>query len=583
MGLNLSQNSVTALKERYLLRDDEGTVIEVPAELFKRVAKHIASVEPGNSQDKKYWEEQFHSIITPKEGQFGADFLPNTPTLMNAGLPNGQLSACFVLPVEDSIDGIFDTLRRAAKIHQSGGGTGFSFSRLRQEGAMVDSKQGVASGPNSFASVYNQATEIMKQGGKRKGANMYVMDVHHPDCDPKFIDMKLTPGVMTNFNVSVGISNDFMAAYKMDKHYAVKEPHTGKTLGVRSAVDTLEKIAKNAAKSAEPGIIFTDRVNEKSPYQEKIEATNPCGEQPLPPNGSCNLGSINLSNFVLEGDVDWERLERVVRISTRFLDNVIDANHYPDEELTAHAKKYRNIGLGVMGFADMLLWLRIPYGSEESIALATNLGEFINEAAHHESVKLGKEKGLPEAAPFKTFFAYSSPLRRNATLTTIAPTGSLCIIACCSSGCEPNFAYELVKLVLDQRLVEYHPIMKLAKEQDWYSEEVFVDAHSVTPEQHVDIQAAFQTHCDSAISKTINLPRGSTWQDVLRAYVRAWNKGCKGCTVYVDGSREGVLHKLEVEEDDDLGFDRCDCGGEIVVESGCESCKSCGTSKCLIA
>lgn len=566
----LTENAITTLEKRYLLRNSEGEVTETPDELFHRVADHIASVEEAPER----WAREFYLLM--EEGKF----LPNTPTLMNAGVKNGQLSACYVLPVEDSIDGIFETLKHAAKIHQSGGGTGFDFSRLRPKDSVVSSKQGVASGPISFASVYNQATEIMKQGGKRKGANMMNLRIDHPDI-LDFIDMKLVEGAMTNFNVSVTVTDQFMEALDKGEEYELRHKTTGvvRKLPARYVWD---KIAANAWKSAEPGIIFIDRVNQKSPYTERIEATNPCGEQPLPPYGSCNLGSINLSKFVSKDGVDWKRLGDTVKVSTRFLDNVIDANRYPTAELASHAQKYRNIGLGVMGWADMLLLLGIPYNSSAAIKLGEQLMKFINEVAHEYSVELAKEKGLPEGAPFKTFFEYSNSNRRNATLTTVAPTGSLCIIFTCSSGIEPNFAFTLEKHVLDTVLVEYHPIYEEAKEAGTYSKEVFVDAHEVDPGIHILMQAAFQKHCDSAISKTINLPKESPVEDIGMSYLLAWRSGCKGVTVYRDGSREGVLHRKDEPKTTVDGY--CDdCGGELVNEGGCESCLSCGLSKCLIA
>lgn len=569
--MQLSQNALTTLEARYLLRNDKGEVVETPEELFDRIASSIASVE-NNRTLKNLWRDKFHRLLA------SLDFLPNTPTIMNAGLERGQLSACYVLPIDDSIRGIYTTLADSAVIHQSGGGTGFSFGRLRPADAVVDSKQGVASGPISFASVYNQSTEIMKQGGKRKGANMMIMPIDHPDI-LAFIDMKLTPGVMTNFNVSVAITDAFMDALANDSTYQLKHPKTGVT-DVLKARYVWNKIAENAHRSAEPGLIFIDRINKKSAYWEEIEATNPCGEQPLPPYGSCNLGSINLSNFVTKyTQVAWVRLAEVVYDAVRFLDNVIDANVYPTQELHDHAHRYRNIGLGVMGWADMLIKLGIPYNSDKAVQLGKTLMRFINAEAHRYSIRLAQEKGTPSGAPFKSFFAYSRRFRRNATLTTVAPTGSLCILANCSSGVEPNFAYELEKHVLDTVLVEYHPLYKEAKETGTFNKEVFVEAHEVSGVQHVDMQAAFQENCDSAISKTINLPNDASVSDVQSAYTRAWETGCKGITVYRDGSRMGVLHRVEKSSNEET----CCEAPNIRVESGCETCQNCHTSKCLIA
>lgn len=570
----LTENALETLEKRYYLRNDKGEVIENAAGLFERVAVAVASAEELPA-DKNYWAKEFNKVLT------NLDFLPNTPTLMNAGKDKGQLSACYVLPIDDSMNGIFTTLHHTALIHQTGGGTGFDFSRLRPEGAMVSSKLGVSTGPLAFCQVYDKATEVVKQGASRRGANMMNLRVDHPDI-LKFIDMKMEAGVMTNFNVSVTITNEFMEALQNGEEYELRHEFTG-VVGKLRAREVWDKIAHNAWRSAEPGIIFIDRVNERSPYRERIEATNPCGEQPLPPYGSCNLGSINLSNFVTEDkEVDWKKLEEVIKVSTRFLDNVIDANVYPIQELTDHAKFYRNIGLGVMGWADMLIKLGIPYNSEEGQELGGKVMEFINKVSHEYSCELGLEKGLPEGAPFDTFFDYSSGSRRNATLTTVAPTGTLCIIAGCSSGIEPNFAFEYEKHVMETVLTEYHPLYKKAKENGGVDKKIFVDAHGVSPIDHVQMQGAFQAHCDSGISKTINLPSTATEDDVKAAYAKAWETGCKGITVYRDGSREGVLHRKDEPKTTEAGY--CtECGGELVFENGCESCLSCGWSKCLIA
>lgn len=575
----VTDNAQTALEARYFLRDDNGDVVETVPQLWDRVAKAIAAVE--EESERQYWFEEFRALLASTEEK-GSDFLPNTPTIMNAGLPKGQLSACFVLPVEDSIEGIYETLKITAKIHQSGGGTGFSGARLRPKGAIVDSKQGVASGPDSFFSVFNASTEIMKQGGKRKGANMYIQRVDHPDI-LEFIDMKMTPGVMTNFNVSVAITDKFLEALKNDGEYELFHTKVGVT-GKLRARDVWDKIASNAHRSAEPGLVFIDRINQKRGYHELIEATNPCGEQPLPAWGSCNLGSINLSNFVENTTgvpfFNWGRFYYVVEVATRFLDNVIDANHYPHPHLEAHAKRYRNIGLGGMGLADALIKLRIPYGSEKAIAWSKNLQYKMNLVAHQTSFDLALEKGVPTGAPFPTYFDYSDRYRRNATLTTWAPTGSLSLLANCSSGCEPNFSLDdFEKHILDRVLVVRHPVVALARAEGWWHESFFIDAHQVTPIMHVRMQAALQEHCDSAISKTINLPKAATVADVQDAYDEAILTGCKGITVYRDGSREGVLHKIE----ETAVADTCCESPKIVVESGCETCKSCGTSKCLIA
>lgn len=581
---NFTPNALETLEKRYLLRNGEGKVIETPDELLRRIAKAVADGETDYTKANA-WEPIFYYMMRD------LDFLPNTPTIMNAGKENGQLSACFVLPIEDKLAGggdtIFGTLDHMALIHQTGGGTGFDFSRLRPEGSMVSSKLGVSTGPLSFCKIYDAATDSVKQGASRRGANMMTLRVDHPDI-LKFIDMKTEKGVMTNFNVSVTVTDRFMEALKNDTDYELTHPFTGRT-GSLSARYVWNKIAKNAWKDAEPGLIFIDRVNERSPYWEPIEATNPCGEQPLPAYGSCNLGSINLSNFQGEGKtIDWNRLRDVVQSAVRFLDNVVDVNAYPIPEIEEHTKRYRNIGLGVMGWADLLIQLGIPYGSKESIELGREVMEFVNREGHLYSVELGREKGLPAAAPFKDHYSgYGDNNRRNATVTTVAPTGTLCILAGCSSGIEPNFAFEYEKHVMDTVLTEYHPLYKKALENGAAGDPArlgpeFVDAHGVDSVTHVDMQAAFQEHCDSAISKTINLPEEATVQDVQDAYIRAWDTGCKGITVYRDGSREGVLHRKDEPKTTESGY--CtDCGTELIIQEGCESCPICGTSKCSVA
>lgn len=565
----LSENALTILNDRYLLRDSEGNIIEEADELLWRVACAVASAEEG-LENQCSWAEKFESLLS------NLDFLPNTPTLMNAGKEKGQLSACFVLPIEDSMEGIFTSLKDAAIIHQTGGGTGFDFSRLRPKGSTVSNKSGVSTGPLSFAGVYNSATDAIKQGASRRGANMMNLRVDHPDI-LEFIDMKMTPGVMTNFNVSVTITNEFMEALDRNGTYKLHHPFTG-VVGELDAKSVWDRIARNAWRSAEPGIVFIDRVNERSPYWERIEATNPCGEQPLPPYGSCNLGSINLSNFADDGKVDWLRLAEVTRYAVRFLDNVIDVNVYPLEAIEKHTKAYRNIGLGVMGWADLLIKLKLSYNSKEAVVLAEKLMEFINKVAHEYSFELAQEKGLPEAGPFKTFYEYSSAKRRNATLTTVAPTGTLSRLANCSSGVEPNFSFAYDSYILDKIITQYHPLYKKAKENGGVDKGIFVESSDVPVDQHVYMQAAFQKHCDSAISKTINLAKSATVEDVQDAYIAAWRNGCKGITVYRDGSREGVLHKIESQDDDS-----CCETPDILKESGCETCRNCGVSKCLMA
>lgn len=570
MKTTLTSIAETTLEDRYLLRDQEGEIVETPSELWWRIAYAVAVPEEENQEQ---WAEVFHTRLE------NLDFLPNTPTIINAGKEKGQLSACFVLPIEDSMVGIFTTLKDTAIIHQTGGGTGFDFSRLRPEGSMVSNKTGVSTGPLSFAGVYNAATEAVKQGATRRGANMMNLRVDHPDI-LKFIDMKTTPGVMKNFNVSVTVTDAFMDALEKDEEYELKHSHTG-VVGNLRARFVWDKIAENAWKSAEPGIIFIDRINERSPYWERIEATNPCGEQPLPPYGSCNLGSINLANFIDQDDFNYEELQLCIEDCVRFLDNVIDVNCYPIPEIEAHTKKYRNIGLGVMGWADALIKLGIPYNSEQAVELGRKTQEFINVVAHKYSILLAQEKSVPEGAPFAFSPRYSSAVRRNATLTTVAPTGTISMIAGCSSGIEPVFAFEMERHQLGRVMYDLHPLYAEAKNSGNVDARVFVSSHEVEVKYHINMQAAFQKHCDSAISKTINLPKAASISDVQEAYRLAWENDCKGVTVYVDGSREGVLH---IKEDDTVDTEEYCCESpHIINEAGCETCKNCGVSKCLMA
>lgn len=571
----LSEIALTTLEKRYLLRDEKGNLTERPDQLFSRVARAVAEVEPSNLSP--YWEDKFYEILSELK------FLPNTPTLMNAGKKDGQLSACYVLPIEDSMEGIFTTLKDAAIIHKTGGGTGFDFSRLRPEGAVVSNKSGVSTGPLAFCQVFDKATEVVKQGASRRGANMMNLRVDHPDI-LEFIDMKMTPGHMTNFNVSVTVTDAFMEALENDGTYELKHPVSGVTDTLRARF-VWDKIANNAWRSAEPGIIFIDRVNRHSPYRDRIEATNPCGEQPLPPYGSCNLGSIDVSKFYRGDGFNWDELADVIETSVRFLDNVIDANVYPTPELHKHAQTYRNIGLGIMGWADLLIKAGVPYNSSEAILFAQELAEFVNKKAHKYSELLANEKGLPSGAPFKKFFGYSTRFRRNATLTTQAPTGTISMIAGCSSGIEPVFAFEMERHQMDIILTDYHHLWKEHKENGLFEREAFVDAHAVDVRTHVLMQAAFQKHCDSAISKTINLSSDSNVEDVKKAYLLAWQTGCKGITVYRDGTRGNILKRIEHEDDSQAAVEEYVCCSNPVrvKESGCESCKSCGYSVCLIS
>ena len=606
-SIKLSENAKTVLNKRYLKRDKEGNPVETPEDMFWRVAQTIADA------DKKFGKsEQEIRQITKDFYEMMADlaFMPNSPTLMNAGRELGQLSACFVLPVEDSLEQIFETIKNTALIHKSGGGTGFSFSKLRPKNDIVKSTMGVSSGPVSFMEVFNAATEAVKQGGTRRGANMAILRVDHPDI-LEFIDCKSDISKLTNFNISVGITDKFMEAVKKDEEYDLFHPKSQKTVKKLKAKEVFDIIVDHAWKNGEPGIVFVDKINKYNPTPNigEIESTNPCGEVPLLPFEACNLGSVNLDQMIKydndKPEIDWKKLEKTVKLATHFLDNVIEANNYPLPPITKMVEGNRKIGLGLMGWADLLMILNVPYNSEEGINLAFQVMEFIDYHSKIESIDLSEERG--EFPNFKGSiydnknFLYEKYKGksggkitdedwkildekikehgiRNATTTCIAPTGTISMIAGASCGVEPLFALVFTRHIMDgEALLEVNPVFeKVIKEREVYSEElmekvsehgsaqkiegipediqkVFVTSHDITPEWHVKMQAAFQLHTDNAVSKTVNFVEEATREEIAHTYILAYESGLKGTTVYRDNSRFNVMQtksssKKESEE-----------------------------------
>lgn len=534
-----SPNAIKILKTRYFLKNEKGELLDKkPSDLFLRVAEYIASAEKTQAERKK-WAEKFFQAMMAR------DFLPNSPTLTGAGR-DMCLSACFVLPIEDSMESIFDTVKNAALVHKEGGGTGFDFSRLRPKGSFVHKTQGVASGPVSFLRVIDAATEAVKQGGTRRGANIGILRVDHPDIE-EFVTMKRDGKTLNNFNISVAVTDEFMQALKHDGYYWLFNPYLKKKTVRKKAREVFKLIVESAWASGDPGLIFIDRINQFNPTWElgPITATNPCGEQPLHPYESCNLGSINVSNFYdpeKPEEFDWERFAGLIEIAVRFLDNVIDVNKYPLPQIAEMTRANRRIGLGIMGWADLLLKKKLRYDSPEALEFAEKLASFMREQADLESEKLGELKG---SFPNINKSIYKGKNRRNATVLTIAPTGTISRIAGCSSSIEPIFAFEFVSKILDGELRDIHPIFEAWKMEhpDEPLPDYFVTAHEIPYEGHIRMQAAFQKHVDNSVSKTINLPNKAGVEDVEKAFLSAYELGTKGITVYRDGSKaEQVLY-----------------------------------------
>jgi len=580
-GASLTENALRVLEKRYLKKDKQGKVVETPEEMLHRVAQAIASAELiyDPKADVKAREDEFYQLMADLE------FLPNSPTLMNAGRELGQLSACFVIPVDDSMESIFDAVKNTALIHKSGGGTGFSFSRLRPEKDRVGSTGGVASGPVSFMRAFDIATDVIKQGGMRRGANMAILNVDHPDI-MNFITAKADPAAFTNFNLSVAVTTEFMEAVKTGDDYNLVNPRTKEVDKKINAKKVFDDIIEMAWLTGDPGIVFIDRINKDNPTPQlgKIESTNPCGEQPLLPYESCNLGSINLARMLKasngKAEIDYPRLARTVKIAVRFLDNVIDVNKFPLPQIEDMTKKSRKIGLGVMGFADMLLMLGVPYNSEEALKIGTEVMRLVHDEADKTSAGLAEERSVFPAFAGSTYDVPGGAKMRNASCTTIAPTGSLSIIAGCSSGIEPLFALSYTRNILDgAQLVEVNPqFEKVARGEGFYSDElmkqlaegaklhdmeaipdkikqIFVTAHEITPEWHVKMQAAFQKSTDNAVSKTVNFPQEATREDIANVYKMAYEEGLKGITIYRDRSRDAqVLTTGREKKAEDVGL-----------------------------
>lgn len=555
--MDITDNALAVLNARYLLKDEQGRVIETPEKMFARVARHMAKAETSYSRESSGWEEKFFEIMSSLR------FLPNSPALINSGKDMGQLAACFVLPVGDSIKSIFDSLKNAALIQQSGGGTGFSFSNIRPKADVVRSTGGISSGPVSFMKIFNTSTDVIKQGGARYGANMGILRIDHPDI-LDFIHIKNKTNELTNFNVSVAITDAFMQALKDNAYYELLNPRTKTTVGKLKAKTVFNEIVKSAWENGDPGIVFIDRVNRDNPTPGlgNIESTNPCGEQPLLSYEACILGSINLSKYVKNASVGFEKLSADIKTAVRMLDNAIDVNKYPLPEIEKMHKGNRKIGIGVMGWADMLIMLGLSYADKKAFSLAREIMKFIRDHSRQASADLSKKRGVFPNFYISIYNAKGMPRLRNATTTTIAPTGTLSIIADCSSGIEPLFALANKRFILGTQILEINRIFfEIARKQGFYSDslkkevikkgdligikgipsdvrKLFSTAHEIPPEDHIEMQACFQEFTDNAVSKTINMPNRAKPADVSKAFMLAYEKGCKGITVFRYGSKK---------------------------------------------
>ncbi len=601
--LKLSHTALTVLRQRYLKKDETREIIETPVEMFHRVAKHVAEVEKklASDVDITALEEEFFEMMVKFK------FLPNSPTLMNAGTPLGQLSACFVLEIKDSLESIFEAVKRAAMIHQSGGGTGFSFSKLRPKDDVVRCTGGVASGPISFMEVFDKTTDVIKQGGKRRGANMGILNVHHPDIID-FILVKSDLNKLRNFNLSVGITDEFMNAVAKKTKYDLINPRNNQVVKQLEAEKVFDLLINMAWNTGDPGFIFLDTINRKNPTPAlgQIESTNPCGDVPLLPGESCNLGSINISKFIKNDEIDWQDLSIVVKLAVRFLDDVIDASKFPFPDIEKMTKANRKIGLGIMGFADALYKLRIPYNSSVAVELARKLMQFVQQEARSASEELAESRGtFPNYE--KSIYPEQGIKLRNATVTSIAPTGTISLIAGCSSGIEPVFALAYSRKIMDRVFHEINPVFEeICRQENIYSEElvqeiinqgslqqladipdrvkkVFVTALDIEPEYHVRIQAAFQEFVDNSVSKTINFSKNATINDIRDAILLAHELGCKGITIYRYGSREDQVLSFGNAQATSVTSEKetCpNCHHEMELHHKCHACSNCGYSYC---